>query len=44
MHEYCDPFPDTDQDGLNDCEEAIEGTSAYLQDTDRDGLPTSSKS
>jgi hypothetical protein len=33
------PFPDTDQDGLNDCEEAIEGTSPYLQDTDRDGLP-----
>jgi hypothetical protein len=33
------PFPDTDGDGLNDCEEAVEGTSAYLQDTDRDGLP-----
>jgi hypothetical protein len=33
------PFPDTDEDGLNDCEEAIEGTSAYLQDTDQDGLP-----
>ncbi len=33
------PFPDTDQDGLNDCEEAVEGTSAYLQDTDQDGLP-----
>lgn len=33
------PFPDTDQDGLNDCEEAVVGTSAFLQDTDRDGLP-----
>jgi hypothetical protein len=33
------PFPDTDQDGLNDCEEAVMGTSAFLQDTDRDGLP-----
>jgi len=33
------PFPDTDGDGLNDCEEAIEGTSAYLQDTDLDGMP-----
>jgi hypothetical protein len=32
------PFPDSDGDGLNDCEEAIEGTSAYLQDTDGDGL------
>jgi hypothetical protein len=33
------PYPDSDQDGLNDCEEAIEATSPYLQDTDRDGLP-----
>ena len=33
------PFPDTDGDGLNDCEEAVEGTSAYLQDSDCDGLP-----
>jgi hypothetical protein len=33
------PFPDTDQDGLNDCEEAVVGTSAFMQDTDRDGLP-----
>ena len=33
------PFPDSDADGLNDCEEAVEGTSPYLQDTDRDGLP-----
>jgi hypothetical protein len=33
------PFPDSDGDGLNDCEEAVEGTDAYLQDTDQDGLP-----
>jgi hypothetical protein len=33
------PFPDTDRDGLNDCEEAVEGTAAHLQDTDQDGLP-----
>jgi hypothetical protein len=33
------PFPDSDGDGLNDCEEAIVGTSPYLQDTDGDGLP-----
>jgi hypothetical protein len=33
------PFPDADDDGLNDCEEAIEATSPYLQDTDEDGLP-----
>jgi hypothetical protein len=33
------PFPDSDGDGLNDCEEAVEGTSAFLQDTDLDGLP-----
>ena len=33
------PFPDSDSDGLNDCEEAVVGTSAYLQDTDKDGLP-----
>jgi hypothetical protein len=33
------PFPDSDGDGLNDCEEAVEGTSPYLQDTDQDGLP-----
>jgi len=33
------PFPDSDGDGLNDCEEAVVGTSAFLQDTDRDGIP-----
>ena len=33
------PFPDSDADGLDDCEEAVEGTNPYLQDTDRDGLP-----
>jgi len=33
------PFPDSDGDGLNDCEEAIEGTNPYLQDSDGDGLP-----
>ena len=33
------PFPDSDGDGLNDCEEAVEGTSAFLQDSDGDGLP-----
>jgi hypothetical protein len=33
------PFPDSDGDGLNDCEEAIIGTDAFLQDTDDDGLP-----
>jgi Bacterial TSP3 repeat len=33
------PFPDSDGDGLNDCEEAVVGTDAYLQDTDGDGLP-----
>jgi hypothetical protein len=32
------PFPDSDGDGLNDCEEAVEGTDPYLQDTDGDGL------
>ena len=33
------PFPDADEDGLNDCEEAIEATNVYLQDTDHDGIP-----
>jgi hypothetical protein len=32
------PFPDSDGDGLNDCEEAVVGTDAYLPDTDNDGL------
>jgi hypothetical protein len=32
------PFPDSDGDGLNDCEEAVVGTDAFLQDTDDDGL------
>jgi hypothetical protein len=32
------PFPDSDGDGLNDCEEAVEGTDPYLPDTDGDGL------
>ncbi|MBW1811463.1 MAG: hypothetical protein JRJ87_24960 [Deltaproteobacteria bacterium] len=33
------PFPDSDADGLNDCEEILAGTDRLLQDTDRDGYP-----
>ncbi len=32
-------WPDTDQDGLTDCEEYVKGTNRYLPDTDRDGIP-----
>jgi hypothetical protein len=33
------PYPDTDQDGLDDCEEALLRTDPTLPDTDGDGLP-----
>lgn len=33
------PYQDSDIDGLNDCEEALIRTNAYLADTDRDGIP-----
>jgi hypothetical protein len=33
------PYQDSDLDGLNDCEEAVLRTDAYLADTDRDGIP-----
>lgn len=33
------PYPDSDLDGLNDCEEALIRTDPYLVDTDRDGIP-----
>lgn len=32
-------WPDTDNDGLNDCEEFVKGTQRLLPDTDRDGIP-----
>jgi hypothetical protein len=32
-------WPDTDQDGLTDCEEYVKGTNRFLPDTDRDGIP-----
>ena len=32
-------YPDSDYDGLNDCEEFYKGTNAYHPDTDHDGIP-----
>lgn len=45
----CDPadkdlagnWPDTDRDGLTDCEEFVKGTDRYSIDTDQDGIPDS---
>lgn len=34
-------YPDSDWDGLNDCEEFWKGTNAYHPDTDHDGIPDS---
>ena len=33
------PYEDRDQDGLNDCEEALLRTDPTLVDTDKDGIP-----
>ena len=32
-------YPDTDQDGMNDCEEYVKGTNRFHPDTDHDGIP-----
>ncbi|NNL74962.1 MAG: hypothetical protein HKO68_01355 [Desulfobacterales bacterium] len=32
-------WPDTDDDGLTDCEEYVKGTNRYIPDTDSDGIP-----
>jgi len=32
-------YPDTDQDGMNDCEEYVKGTFRFHPDTDHDGIP-----
>jgi hypothetical protein len=32
-------YPDSDWDGMNDCEEFYKGTNAYYPDTDHDGIP-----
>jgi len=32
-------WPDSDLDGLSDCEEYVKGTDPYFPDTDRDGIP-----
>jgi len=32
-------WPDTDDDGLTDCEEFVKGTNRRLVDTDHDGIP-----
>ena len=32
-------YPDTDMDGLNDCEEYVKGTNRFHPDTDHDGIP-----
>jgi Bacterial TSP3 repeat len=34
-------YPDSDWDGLNDCEEFYKGTNAFNPDTDHDGIPDS---
>lgn len=34
-------YPDSDWDGLNDCEERYKGTHPYHPDTDHDGIPDS---
>jgi len=33
------PWPDTDRDGLTDCEEYVKGTDRRMVDTDTDGIP-----
>jgi hypothetical protein len=33
------PWPDTDLDGLTDCEEYVKGTNRRMVDTDADGIP-----
>ncbi len=33
------PWPDTDLDGLTDCEEYVKGTDRRMVDTDADGIP-----
>lgn len=40
----CDPvfggiWPDSDNDGLTDCEEYVKGTDRRVPDTDKDGIP-----
>ncbi len=32
-------WPDSDSDGLTDCEEYIKGTNRHVADSDRDGIP-----
>jgi hypothetical protein len=32
-------WPDTDNDGLTDCEEYVKGTNRRVSDTDKDGIP-----
>jgi hypothetical protein len=32
-------WPDSDNDGLTDCEEFVKGTNRYVADTDGDGIP-----
>lgn len=34
-----DVWPDTDDDGLTDCEEYVKGTNRRITDTDADGIP-----
>jgi hypothetical protein len=34
-----DVWPDTDRDGLTDCEEYVKGTDRRMVDTDTDGIP-----
>lgn len=34
-----DPYQDTDQDSLSDCDEALIGTNSLDPDTDKDGIP-----
>ena len=34
-----DEWPDSDQDGLTDCEEYVKGTNRYVADSDSDGIP-----
>ncbi len=34
-------YPDSDYDGLNNCEEFYKGTNAFHPDTDHDGIPDS---
>jgi len=32
-------WPDSDNDGMTDCEEFVKGTNRYIADTDGDGIP-----